>query len=110
FVQQANQQGYRPLYAVSDADDNILDYFVGRMPAAFQADAYTATRVGEQRAGDPEPAMDADCRQVVEKATGKTLARGSTGYQTAMGACNEIRLFARAVKANGADLTRTRWA
>ena len=110
FVQKADEQGYRPQYALSDADDNILDYFVGRMPASFKGSGFTAKRIGEQRVGDPEPATDADCRGVVEKSTGKTLARGSTGYEMAMGACNEVRLFARAAKAAGTGLTRTGWS
>jgi ABC-type branched-subunit amino acid transport system substrate-binding protein len=106
FVQKADEQGYRPLYAVSDADDNIADYFVGRMPASFQADGFTAKRTGEQRTADAEAPTDANCRAVVEKSTGKKLARGTTTYDMAMGACNEVRLFVRAAKAAGTNLTQ----
>lgn len=110
FVQTAEEQGYRPQYALSDADDNILDYFVGRMPSSFQSRGYTAKRLGEQRIDAPEPALDAECRAVVEKATSTTIERGSTAYETAMSACNQVRLFARAAEAAGPNLTREAWA
>jgi ABC-type branched-subunit amino acid transport system substrate-binding protein len=110
FVQTADEQGYRPTYALSDADDNILDYFVGRMPASFTSRGYTAKRIGEQRVGASEAALDAECRAVVEKSSGTTIERGTTAYETAMSACNQVRLFARAAEAAGPNLTRESWA
>ena len=110
FVQQADSQGYRPLYALSDAEDNISDFFLSNMPSSFQAVGITANRTGEQRVGTPEPALDAECRGVVEKATGKQLARGTAGYEVAMSGCNQIRLLVRGATAAGIELTRTRFS
>jgi ABC-type branched-subunit amino acid transport system substrate-binding protein len=110
FVQAADEQGYRPRYALSDADDNIADFFVGRMPDSFEARAFTARRTGEHRVDEPEPELDADCRAVVEQAGGAPVERGSTAYEAAMYACNQIRLFAQAADAAGVELTRAGWA
>ena len=106
FVQQADSQGYRPLYALGDSESNISDFFLSNMPSSFQAIGVSASRTGEQRVGLPESPTDANCRQVVEKATHTTLARGSAGYETAMNACNQIRLFVRGARAAGVTLTR----
>jgi ABC-type branched-subunit amino acid transport system substrate-binding protein len=111
FVQTAEEQGYRPAYALSDADDNILDYVVGRMPASFAANAYTAKRIGEQREGSVDEAeLDADCRAVVEASTKTTLERGTTKYETAMSACNQVRIFVQGLEGAGVNPTRASWA
>jgi ABC-type branched-subunit amino acid transport system substrate-binding protein len=109
FVQKADEQGYRPTYALSDADDNIGDFFVERQPASFVGVGFTALRTGDQRDGSAEPKYDEGCRSVVE-AAGTTLERGSTAAAMALGACNQVRLFAKAAEAAGAELTRTGWA
>jgi ABC-type branched-subunit amino acid transport system substrate-binding protein len=106
FVQQADSQGYRPLYALSDSDDNISDFFASNMPASFRAVGISANRTGEQRVNLPESPTDAHCRGVVEKATHTSLARGSASYETAMGACNLVREFVRGARAVGVNLTR----
>jgi ABC-type branched-subunit amino acid transport system substrate-binding protein len=106
FVQQADSQGYRPLYALSDSDDNVSDSFLSNMPSSFHAIGVTISRTGEQRVGAPETPTDADCRRVVETAAKKTLDRGSAGYEAAMNACNMIRLFVRGARAAGVGLTR----
>jgi ABC-type branched-subunit amino acid transport system substrate-binding protein len=110
FVQQADSQGYRPLYALSDSDDNVSDFFLSNMPGTFEGIGISANRTGEQRTGAPESPIDADCRRVVEKSAHKTLERGSAGYETAMSACNEVRLFVRGARAAGAVLTRPRFS
>ena len=110
FVQKADEQGYRPLYALSDADDNIADFFVSRMPASFEATGFTAKHTGEQRTGTAEAATDAGCRKIVEASAGTKVERGTTAYEMAMGACNEVRLLVRGAKAAGVALTRASWA
>ena len=110
FVQQADSQGYRPTYALSDSDDNVSDFFLSNMPGTFEGIGISANRTGEQRTGAPESPTDADCRRVVEKSAHKTLERGSAGYETAMSACNEVRLFVRGARAAGIALTRPRFS
>lgn len=110
FVQTADEQGYHPEYALSDADDNIADYVIGRMPATFEARGFTVKRIGEFRGDAPEPEVDAACREVAEEATGTTLDRGSSEYEFAMNACNQLDVFVAGATAAGAELTRTSWA
>ncbi len=113
FVNQVESRpGCRPAYIMSDFDYQMSgDSFLQQMPDGFyrQAIAVTSSRIGEGRAGVAEPAHDAACRQVAEKATGQRLDRNSTTsfvYFQAQWNCTLVELFQRGMNAAGPTATR----
>jgi len=106
FAQQADAQGFRPMYLGSDFDHSDDDLYVQGMPGGFQGVAITTMRLGEQRIGAPEPPADAACRQLYESKTGKSVQRGQTAYTTTMFVCDVLDVFSSAVQRAGPGLTR----
>lgn len=110
FAQQANSQGYRPNYYVSDFAGNTTDvatlFYQNSMDANLIG--FTSFRFGEFRAGLPEAPNDAQCRQTYEKRSGKKLDRSNAAaYNTTMDVCNYFRMFAAGANKAGTKLTRT---
>lgn len=110
--------GCQPAYYTSDFDFEMAgDTFLtgSNMPASYyrRALSVTGSRVGEGRVGMPEPAADARCRQVYEKASGQKLDRNSTAdalYFTAMSSCALVDAFAAGVSGAGLNPTRRTFA
>jgi hypothetical protein len=106
FVQSADKGAYRPLYITSDFESETNDISVQAMPASFRAVGVTASRVGEWRAGIPEPAVDGACRKIYTAATGANPARGDNVYAAMDVSCGVVDVFARGARAAGPVLTR----
>ena len=94
FVQSAENQMYRPRYYSSDWFAGSGDNWAQNMPASFDGNvAVTATRTGEWRVNQPEPAKEASCRTVYETRTKTRIPRGETTYGLATNACNLLGLL-----------------
>ena len=106
FVQQADKSAYQPLYVTSDFESETNDTSVQAMPSSFQAVGVTASRVGEWRAGMPEPSVDAACRKIFTAATGSNPARSDNAYAEMAVSCGMIDVFARGARGGGPSLTR----
>jgi hypothetical protein len=106
FVQQADKSAYQPLYVTSDFESETNDTSVQAMPSSFQAVGVTASRVGEWRAGMPEPSVDAACRKIFTAATGSNPARSDNAYAEMAVSCGMIDVFARGARGAGPTLTR----
>jgi hypothetical protein len=106
FVQAADKSAYHPEYFDSDFEANTNDTAVSAMPASFGAIAVTTMRTGEWRAGIPEPAVDASCRETYATATGTNLARSNAVYEAMLVACGLVDVLARGVRGAGPMLTR----
>ncbi len=107
FVQQADQQGYRPEYFATDWQAQTQDISVSLVPTTFRATAITTTRVGEWRAGTPEPEVDASCRRTYVEAGGDDRQPSDgNSYQAMTTACGLLNLLTRAAAAAGPNLTR----
>ena len=114
FVSTADGQNYRPGYAAGDPWAWSTDFVVSGMPASFDgALTVTAMRTYDWRVGVPEPAKDAQCREIVERRTDFTLNREGdedalyVGSMWACGVMDRLRLGAELV---GPDLTRPAFA
>lgn len=108
FVQEADSRGYHPRYAVSDWGGGYSDTYVSNMPDSFDGTLITTNRTGERRLGMPEPAFDAECREIYEQRTGKKLNEDNAEYAFSIRGCTLMRLFELGGKVVGPDLTRTR--
>ena len=112
WVNAAASQGWTPRYYAGDWAAMSGDFSTIGMPAAFDGSiAFTVTRNGDWRAGWPEPATEAHCRQIYEGRTGKKLNRsGSTddnnAYLDAIAPCSPLALFEAGATAVGRALTR----
>jgi ABC-type branched-subunit amino acid transport system substrate-binding protein len=107
FVQQADSQRYTPQYMTSDFASGGTDVYTVGMPASFAgAITYTALRTGEARAGMAEPAHDAACRKIYEKASGKAMDRTTTEYSLTVTACGILTEFVRGMVSAGVNPTR----
>lgn len=107
FVQEAQNQRWRPQYVLSDFASGATDVYTVAMPEYFEgAVAYTSFRTGEGRAGQPEAAHDQACRELYERQTGSRLDRREIEYYYAVSACGIVGLFERGMAAAGANPTR----
>ena len=107
FVQQAEKQQYFPKYFASDFAGMTTDLLSESYPQSWDGTiGVTGMRTGEERVGLPEPALDAHCRQVVAKATGQAIARGSVDSDSIMLVCGPLQRFVAGAIASGAGLTR----
>jgi ABC-type branched-subunit amino acid transport system substrate-binding protein len=107
FVQEAQNQHFRPQYLLSDFASGASDVYTVAMPSSFAgALAYTALRTGEARAGLPEAPQDKACREVYERRLHTTLDRKSLEYYYAVTACGIVNLFAQGMTAAGPNPTR----
>ena len=106
FVQEADSQRYYPRYYTSDWGSGATDVYHQSMPLSYAgARVITVTRVGEQRAGRPEPPYDRECRAIYEQTTGRTMERGQNQYGLYVRQCTLLRLFEAAATRAGPDLT-----
>jgi ABC-type branched-subunit amino acid transport system substrate-binding protein len=107
FIQEAQNQRWRPQYLLSDFASGSTDVYTLAMPDSFEgALAYTSFRTGEGRAGRPEAAHDAACREVYERRTGERLDRKTIEYFYAVTACGIVDLFGRGMVGAGPNPTR----
>jgi ABC-type branched-subunit amino acid transport system substrate-binding protein len=109
FGNTARGQQYFPTYLASDFAGNISNVAEVLYAGAFDEKlvGFTASRKGEERVGVPEPAADARCRGIVEKARNIKVARGSNEYFSVMDNCAmTLSLFAAGARAAGPNLTR----
>lgn len=109
FVQQAENQGYRPAYHMTDWSNNNNDFVVQNMPPSFEGSIGTThtTGNGNKMAAGPENAQSARCRQVYDANSGRKLAaRGSAEYGATTQACDAVLTFEKAADAAGTQLTR----
>lgn len=110
FVQQADSQGYRPLYHLGDWANNNSDFTIQNMPRSFQAISVTQIMGhGNKVLPFPENAQAVRCREVHDTYSGRTLqARGTAEYGATMQNCDSILAFEKAARTAGANLTRAR--
>jgi ABC-type branched-subunit amino acid transport system substrate-binding protein len=110
FVQQADGQGYRPIYHLGDWANNNSDFTVQNMPRSFQAISVTQIMGhGNKIQPFPENQQAVRCREVHDKHSGRTLAaRGTAEYGATMQNCDSILAFEKAATAAGPNLTRAR--
>jgi ABC-type branched-subunit amino acid transport system substrate-binding protein len=109
FVQQAENQGYRPAYHMTDWSNNNNDFVVQNMPQSFEGSIGTThtTGNGNKMAAGPENAPSARCRQVYDRNSGRKLAaRGTAEYGATTQACDAVLAFEKAAAAAGTQLTR----
>ena len=112
FVQNAEGQGYRPDYNLTDWLGGTTDFGVQNLPAqAFERVAGVSSgRLGEARADIPEIPEAVRCREIYERRTGQRLNRAEQGYNLTQTACAELQLCAKAAGSAGSDLTRAAFA
>lgn len=110
FVQQADGQGYRPIYQLGDWANNNSDFTIQNMPRSFQGISVTQIMGhGNKVQPFPENAQAVRCREVHDKFSGRTLAaRGTAEYGATMQNCDSILAFEKIAKAVGPNLTRSR--
>jgi hypothetical protein len=108
FVQGADGQGYRPQYLTTDWSNGYVDSNFAEMPASFEGTVnLTVTRNNEFRGKQPEPALAAQCREVYERRSKRTLAaRGSNEYGLTNGLCDMMRVFLRGMTATRGPASR----
>ncbi|HEV7207609.1 MAG TPA: hypothetical protein VGN54_02590 [Mycobacteriales bacterium] len=109
FVADAVDQGYRPAYAESDFSFEMAgDTFLGALDPSYfsHARSVTASRVGDAKAGLPEPAPDRLCRQTFQQATGRAVDPASETYYSVLAVCDLVRLFVAGVAGAGVNPTR----
>lgn len=115
FVQAAQQQNASWQYLASeDQGGTNADGWLGSMPNGFSDILGIATtRIGEWRAGVPQPADEKACTDTyLSKSYAtkfSTRDRSSLDYFGTVLACTEMDIFARAASLAGADLTRDRF-
>lgn len=112
FVQQADSQGYRPLYHLGDWANNNSDFTVQNMPRSFQAISVTQIMGhGNKVQPFPENPQAVRCREIHNKYSGRTLQpRGTAEYGATMQNCDSMLAFEKAAQAAGPQLTRQRIA
>ena len=112
FVNAATGQAYRPQYVTSDWYGLSTDFGAQEMPAAFDgALAFVAERDGEYNTpGRAEPAVDKNCREAVQKATGENYDLKSNQNAVIVQTCGVVRLFAQIARATLTNLTRDGFA
>lgn len=112
FVQQADGQGYRPMYHLSDWANNNNDFTVQNMPRSFQAIGVTHIMGhGNKVLPFEENAAAVRCREIHDKHSGRTLQpRGTAEYGATTQNCDSILAFERIARAAGPELTRARLA
>mgnify|MGYP002336003808 CR=1 FL=1 len=110
FVQQADGQGYRPMYMMGDWANNNSDFTVQNMPRSFQSISVTQIMGhGNKVQPFPENAQAVRCREVHDEHSGRKLAaRGTAEYGATMQNCDSILAFEKVAKAAGPNLTRAR--
>lgn len=107
FVQAADGQRWHPNYYTTDWQAGSNDNYAAAMPESFDgALSISSTRLYEVRVGKPELAIDAHCRQIWEKRTGKKVERGTVAYASTVEICNMVRLFEAGALGAGSNLTR----
>lgn len=110
FVQQAEQQGYRPAYHMTDWANNNNDFAAQNMPASFDGTIATTHILGHgnKQPFGPENASAARCREIHDKRSGRRLAaRGTAEYGATMQGCDAALVFEKAAQAAGPNLTRS---
>jgi ABC-type branched-subunit amino acid transport system substrate-binding protein len=111
FVQQADNQGYRPAYHLTDWANNNSDFTVQNMPSSFDGNIGTTQIWGHANKSPygKENPQAARCRQIHDKYSGRKLqSRGTAEYGATMQNCDSLLAFEKAARAAGADLTRAR--
>ena len=110
FVQEANSQGWSPVYAGSDWDVWYTDTGAQNMPDNFNGWSFTTVRTGEARFGFPEVPKAVECREIYEQMT-KSKApprNGADGerntYGSIMQVCDTMLTFVAAARGAGATL------
>jgi ABC-type branched-subunit amino acid transport system substrate-binding protein len=107
FVQEAQNQRWKPQYLLSDFASGATDVYTLAMSDSFDgALAYTSFRTGEAKTGRPEADHDRACREIYERRSGDTLDRAKIEYFYAVTACGIVGLFERGFGGAGPNPTR----
>ena len=110
FVQEAAGQAYTPFYGAADPWSYSTDYVTANMPDSFEGSiTTTAWRSYDHRAGQPEPAIDAECARKFEEDHDIDLDRTNDPdalYTGTLLACGVVQRFEKAARAVGPNLTR----
>lgn len=110
FFNQAQTQGYKPLYLENDIGFSTTDTATSTYPPAQfdKTPAFTGMRFGEGNSGVPEPAEAQWCRAAIKAQTGNDIPRQGRDaeYIAANQACDEIMVVLHALEQAGPGLTR----
>jgi hypothetical protein len=107
FAQEADADGYKPGYVLSDVNGGAQDNYASYMPASFDGNiAYTALNTGEFAQGIAETASDTACASTYTAETGQTLNQTNSEYESAVTACGLLNLFVQGATSAGPSLTR----
>ena len=106
FVQAAANSGYTPAYFATDWQSQTADLAVENMPESFQAVAVTSIRLGEWRVNMPDSAVDVQCRQTYNQASGANYQPSNSNYEALMFSCGLVNMFSESAGKAGANLTR----
>jgi hypothetical protein len=109
FSREADAQQYRPKYYVTDLGNNTADGLSLYPASADGLIALSGLRRHEERAGRPEPAIDAACRDSYNRGSGQSVGRGGDTSDQVIMTCAVVRVFADAASRAGAQLTRARF-
>lgn len=110
FFNQAQTQGYKPLYLENDLGFSTTDTATSTYPAAYFSGtpAFTGLHFGENNAGIPENPQAIWCRMAIKKQSGDDIPRSGKDaeYIAANEACDEIMTVMHGLEAAGPSLTR----
>ena len=111
FTQEADRQGWKPQYIVTDYSDATNEAFVSSYPNSVDgAIGITTRRYGEHVVGMPEAPNDAKCAAIYAKRTGKSLTRGNAVYSFVVEICSLVLdIFVPALRDAGAALSQASW-
>lgn len=110
FFNQAQSQGYKPLYLENDLGFSTTNTATSTYPANYfnGTPAFTGMRFGEGIAGIAETPPALWCKDAIKKQAGITLDRDKreAEYIAANQACDEINAMLTALQKAGPNLTR----
>lgn len=111
FVQQADAQRYVIPYFNSDWNGANSDFYYSNMPASYNGNLnFTVARTNEGMAGLPEPALDAECRRLAEKAIGRSIPQDDPEDTTFARSCTFFTVLRMGLAGVGPNLTTARFS
>ena len=98
--------GYEPQYLFSAYASGTSNLVANALPPGTDVLGLGGQPARLSGEGDPEPAVDQECRETDESRTGRTVRRDSTDYLTVLSVCAVMRVFENGVVNAGSTLTR----
>jgi hypothetical protein len=104
FIQQAERDGWRPQYLVSEFPTGVNDFTGGQQPPSFDGAIAIANTPARSAAEFRAQPLVASCLEVWERHSGRPTLDDDVGW--VLNYCNSMRIFERAATAAGPVLTR----